>query len=137
MATFIMNWHLLGLVVIQFFPNAGFVFRCQSGPGFVCPPVILVCGGHLYVVIELDYLKLSRHKFPSFSSPIDILLTFLFLSSSTVGLKLSLRSRYLFFSSLSLRMESLSSSKKKEISYLIILRLLILLLRMFRCSSSS
>ena len=121
MATFIMNWHLLGLVVIQFFPNAGFVFRCKSSPRFISPPVILVCRGHLYVVIELDYLKLSRHEFPSFSSS-NILLTFLFLSSSTVGRKLSLRSRYLFFSSLSLRMESLSSSKhrKYEMSFILL-----------------
>ena len=60
MATFIMNWHLLGLVVIQFFPNAGFVFRCQSSPGFVSPPIVLVCRGHLNVVIELDDLKLFQ-----------------------------------------------------------------------------
>ena len=42
-----------------------------------------------------------------------VIQTFLFFSSSTVGLKLSFRSRYIFFSSRSCRMESLSSSTIK------------------------
>ena len=42
--------------------------------------------------------------------------TFLFFNSSTVGLKLSFRSRYIFFSSLSLLMESLSSSENEYYS---------------------
>ena len=67
MTTLVMDRHLLGLVVVQFFPNTRFVFRGQSCPGLVGPPVVLVCWGHLDIVIELDYLKLPSDNSPSVS----------------------------------------------------------------------
>ena len=57
MTTLIVNWHLLRLVVVQFFPDACFVFRCESGPGFVRSPVVFMSRSHLDIVIELDNLE--------------------------------------------------------------------------------
>ena len=119
-----MHRHLLRLVIVQFFPNMSLVLGRQPGPGLVCSPVVLVGRGNFNVVIELNNLKRetirlsnnfsdSSHCNEDPVSEIKVELTFLFLSSSTVGLKLSFRSRYRFFSSRSFFIASLSISKMR------------------------
>ena len=57
MSALVMHVHLRGLVVIELLPDVGLVLGGESGPGLVRPPVVLVAGRHLYVVVELDNLK--------------------------------------------------------------------------------
>ena len=63
-----MHGHLLRFVVIQFFSDICFVFGGESGPRFVGSPVVLMRGGHLNVVIELDNLdkKCETHEYFNF-----------------------------------------------------------------------
>ena len=70
-----MHGHLLRFVVIQFFSDICFVFGGESGPGFVGSPVVLMRGGHLNVVIELDNLDKKKCETYECSAhpPLDIL----------------------------------------------------------------
>ncbi len=57
MTTLVVDVHLGGLVVVELLPDVGLVLGCESGPGFVRPPVVLMARRHLYVVVELDDLE--------------------------------------------------------------------------------
>ena len=52
-----MHWHLLRLVIVQFFPNVSLVLGREPGPGLVRSPVVLVGRGNFNVVIELNNLE--------------------------------------------------------------------------------
>lgn len=56
MSTFVVDSHFTGFEVVKFLPNGGFVFWRETSPGLVSAAIILVAGGHLDVVVELDDL---------------------------------------------------------------------------------
>ncbi len=117
MSGLLVHVHLIGLVVVELLPDGGLVLWRQARPRFVCAAVVLVTGGHLDVVVEFDNLwqkkeRLFGHEMHSTGEKKILLLmqpegTFLFLSSSTVGRKLSFLRRYRFFSSRSFFSSSL------------------------------
>lgn len=57
MSTFIMNRHLLGLVIVELLPDVGLVLGSESGPRLVSPPIVFMSRSHFYIIIELDDLE--------------------------------------------------------------------------------
>lgn len=104
-----MNGHLRTLKLVQLLPNGCLVLGCQPCPGFIGPSVVVVGLRDFDVIVEPDNLFQRYSNIISFSGFIPSCVpfheqnwwenTFFSLSSSTVGRKLSFRSRYRFFSS--------------------------------------